>query len=138
LNVLGLSRSDGAIRFQRSAGSAPGSCIVVDDFALVNTGAGELVALGAHDGAVRFQHVFGGADVERPRRLEPVLRSGALFVPQQGVHVVRPRDGTLIGHIPTDLVPDVVRVDEHCNVFAFEESGHVAAYGSGPRLSLVT
>ena len=30
---------------------------------------------------------------DQPRKLEPILRSGALFVPQQQVHVVRPRDG---------------------------------------------
>ena len=32
----------------------------------------------------------------------------------------------------------VLRVDEHCHVYAAEESGHLAAFGALPRLSLVT
>jgi hypothetical protein len=53
------------------------------------------------------------------------------------VHVVRPRDGEVIGTIPADLIPDLLRVDEHCNVYVAEESGHVAAFGVAPRLTLV-
>jgi len=58
-------------------------------------------------------------------------------VPQHQVHVVRPRDGEVIGTIPSDLIPDLLRVDEHCNVYVAEESGHVAAFGVAPRLTLV-
>ena len=76
-------------------------------------------------------------DADQPRRLEPVLRSGALFVPQHQVHVVRPRDGELIGTIPSDLIPDLIRVDERCDVYVAEESGHLAAFGAAPRLCLV-
>jgi hypothetical protein len=66
-----------------------------------------------------------------------VLRNGALFVPQHQVQVVRPRDGELLGAIPSDLIPDLVRVDEHCSVYIAEESGHVAAFGVAPKLALV-
>ena len=65
-----------------------------------------------------------------------MLRSGALFLPQIEVHIMRPRDGAVLGRIATDLVPDMLRVDEACNVFAAEESGHLAAYGA-LRLSVV-
>ena len=74
---------------------------------------------------------------DQPRRLEPVLRSGALFVPQEQVHVLRPRDGELLATLPSDLIPDLLRVDEACNVYVAEESGHLAAFGVAPRLTLV-
>jgi hypothetical protein len=74
---------------------------------------------------------------DQPRRLEPILRSGALFVPQQQVHVVRPRDGAILGHVPTELIPDLLRVDERCDVYVAEESGHVASFRAGAKLSLV-
>jgi hypothetical protein len=66
-----------------------------------------------------------------------VLRSGALFVPQTSVHVLRPGDGTILGRVETDLVPDLVRVDERCDVIVAEESGHVSAFAAGPKLSVV-
>jgi hypothetical protein len=67
-----------------------------------------------------------------------VLRSGALFVPQgDGVHLLRPRDGEGLGFAPTDLVPDLLRVDERCDFYAAEESGHLRAFGLGPRLAVV-
>ena len=79
----------------------------------------------------------GAVEGDRPRRLEPVLRSGALFVPQTEVHVVRPQDGTLLGQLPGDIIPDLLRVDERCDVYIAEESGHMAAYSAAARLSLV-
>ncbi|MFO0671845.1 MAG: hypothetical protein U0235_19850 [Polyangiaceae bacterium] len=73
-----------------------------------------------------------------PRRLEPVLRSGALFVPHTDVHVFRPSDGTRLATIgPCDAIPDLLRVDEKCDVYVAEESGHIGAFAVGPRLSLV-
>ena len=73
-----------------------------------------------------------------PRRLEPVLRSGALFVPHTDVHVFRPRDGAPLGTIgPCDAIPDLLRVDDRCDVYIAEESGHLVSFGAGPRLSLV-
>ena len=69
-------------------------------------------------------------DADQPRRLEPVLRNGALFVPQHQVHVVRPRDGEIIGTVPSEFIPDLLRVDERCDVYIAEESGHLAAFGA--------
>jgi hypothetical protein len=67
-----------------------------------------------------------------------VLRSGALFVPHVDVHVFRPSDGAHLAQIgPCDAIPDLLRVDERCDVYVAEESGHMAAFGVGPRLSLV-
>lgn len=136
--LVGYDRQTGEPRFDVAACASAASCMVVDDVIVVNSENGELLGVGVHDGQVRYRHVFsGGVDGDRPRRLEPVLRSGALFVPQSEVHVVRPRDGAPLGKVPTDLIPDLLRVDERCDVYVAEESGHLAAFAVGPRLSLV-
>jgi hypothetical protein len=139
----------GAVAYDRASGKklwehAPGlvghtaAWLAVDDCLVVNGSSGVLMGLDAADGRVRFQHVFSSStDAEQPRRLEPVLRSGALFVPQQQVHVMRPRDGELLGTLPSDLIPDLIRVDERCDVYVAEESGHLAAFGAAPRLAVV-
>ncbi|EYF07797.1 PQQ-binding-like beta-propeller repeat protein [Chondromyces apiculatus] len=137
--IVGFDRQTGAIRFDVSACAGAASCMVVDDVIVVNSEGGELLGVSAQDGQIRYRHVFGGgAEGDRPRRLEPVLRSGALFVPQSEVHVVRSRDGAPLGKVPTDLIPDLLRVDERCDVYVAEESGHIAAFTAGPRLSLVS
>jgi outer membrane protein assembly factor BamB len=143
------ARGSGAHGFCRNTGELlwsqpPGLCspttawLAVDDAVVANSAAGSLVCLDAKTGIPRYSHVFSRHVVaDQPRRLEPVLRSGALFVPQHEVHVVRPRDGELLGTVPTDLIPDLLRVDEHCDVYVVEESGHVAAFGAAPKLTLV-
>jgi hypothetical protein len=125
------------LRFQRDVCASTASCMVVDDTIVVNSESGELVSVDASEGTTRYRHVFSSAEGDKPRRLEPVLRSGALFVPQSEVHVVRPRDGVLLGKVPSDLIPDLLRVDERCDVYMVEESGHLAAFASSPRLTLV-
>ena len=136
--LLGYDRKTGALRFERAACQAAASCMIVDDQVVYNSESGEIAALDANDGTTRWRHVLPtGGDGDRPRRLEPVLRSGALFVPQVEVSVVRPRDGALLGRIATDVIPDLLRVDERCDVYVAEESGHLAAFAAGPRLSLV-
>jgi hypothetical protein len=35
------------------------------------------------------------------------------------------------------LIPDLLRVDERSDIYVAEESGHVAAFGAAPRLTLV-
>jgi hypothetical protein len=110
----------------------------VDDILIGNSASGRLFGLDAASGTTRYAHDFPRhVEADQPRRLEPVLRSGALFVPQQHVHVVRPSDGEMLGTLPSDLIPDLLRVDEQCNVYVAEESGHVAAFGVAPRLTLV-
>ncbi|APR77469.1 Pyrrolo-quinoline quinone [Minicystis rosea] len=136
--LVGFDRRTGALRFDTAAASSEASCLMVDGTVIVNSEAGELVGVSADDGSTRYRHVFAGNDGDRPRRLEPVLRSGALFVPQSEVHVVRPRDGALIGKVPNDIIPDLLRVDDRCDVYVAEESGHLGAYEAGPRLTLVT
>ena len=112
--------------------------MAVDDIVVLNSESGELVALDAHDGTARYRHLFSeGGEGGRPRQLEPILRCGALFVPQADVHVLRPRDGTLLGTLEADLVPDLLRVDERCDVYVAEESGHVSAFSAATRLTLV-
>jgi len=140
------------------------SWLAVDDAFIGNAPTGELVAVDAAGGELRWRHVLGPRPLEAdlPRRLEPVLRCGALFVPCSliapagaaerqrgagerehsavaGVSIVRPSDGALIGTIaPSDAIPDMLRVDERCDVYVAEDSGHLVAFGALPRLSLVT
>lgn len=140
---LGLSafdRRSGAARWSAPPGllSADAALLVVDDAIFANTADGELVAIDAETGELRFRRRLCSEPSDTaPRRLEPVLRSGALFVPQRGVHVVRPSDGADLGHVPCELIPDLLRVDERCDVYVAEESGHVEALAAGPRLALV-
>ena len=118
--------------------SAATAWLAVDDTVIANCASGVLLGLEATTGIVRYNHVFAHAsECDQPRRLEPVLRSGALFVPQHEVSVVRPRDGELLGTIPSDLVPDLIRVDERCDVYIAEESGHLAAFGAAAKLAVV-
>lgn len=146
---VGSEGASGAEAFDRKTGQAiwrqPGALasatsawLAFDDLLIINDGAGVLMCLEASSGRPLYNHVFAGSsEADTPRRLEPVLRNGALFVPQQQVHVLRPRTGEVIGAVPPDLVPDLLRVDERCDVYVGEESGHLAAFGAAPRLSVV-
>jgi hypothetical protein len=51
--------------------------------------------------------------------------------------VLRSTDGEVVGRVPTELVPDLVRVDDACNVVVLEDSGHIGTYQAGARLTLV-
>jgi outer membrane protein assembly factor BamB len=138
------------------------SWLAVDDVFIGNAASGELVAVDAASGDLRWRHVLGPRPLEAdvPRRLEPVLRSGALFVPcsflsvqtsgpgprgsatdrdaAAGVSILRPSDGRVLGNIaPTEAIPDLLRVDERCDVYVAEESGHLVAFGARSRLTLV-
>jgi outer membrane protein assembly factor BamB len=138
--ALAFSRQDGAALWEQAPGlaSATTAWLTVDDTLIANTSAGTLLCLDAASGQPRYSHVFSRhVEADQPRRLEPVLRNGALFVPQHQVHVIRPRDGELLGTLPSDLIPDLLRVDERCAVYIAEESGHLAAFGVAPRLALV-
>jgi hypothetical protein len=109
---------------------------------LANSESGELVAVSLVDGAICYRHVFAGWSsrfhpADRPRSVQPILRSGALFLPQSEVYVVQPHDGTLLGRLPGDLIPDALHVDERCGVYIAEASGYIAAYHALPTLTLV-
>jgi len=141
LRLVAIDRDTGAPRWVSPAVVAPigTSWLPVDDLLIGNTPTGELIAIEAETGALRYRHVLGTVlETDVPRKLEPVLRSGALFVPHSNVHVFRPRDGAEIGVIgPCEAIPDLLRVDERCDVYVAEESGHVVSFAAGPRLSLV-
>lgn len=115
------------------------SWLAVDDLLVGNTPTGDVLGIDGRSGNVRWRHSFGRSlDSDVPRKLEPILRSGALFVPHTDVQVFRPSDGAHLGTVgPCDAIPDLLRVDERCDVYAAEESGHMVAFGVGPRLSLV-
>ena len=110
-----------------------------DETWIVNAPFGQLSALDVRSGDVRWSTNLADALADEiPRRLEPVLRGGALFVPASSVHVVRPADGQkLSASLPCDLVPDLMRVDERGWVYVAEESGYLAGYAPKPMLTLV-
>ncbi len=141
LKLAAFDRETGEPRWVTPSFVAPSatSWLAVDDLFIGNTPSGELVAIESETGATRYRHVLGTViDVDVPRRLEPVLRSGALYVPHQDVHVLRPSDGAELAVIgPCEAIPDLLRVDERCDVYVAEESGHVVSFGVGARLSLV-
>jgi outer membrane protein assembly factor BamB len=141
VELVGFDRETGIERWRTAGPAAPHgtSWLAVDDLLIGNAPTGDLVAVEAQGGAVRYRHVLGRVlETDSPRRLEPVLRSGALFVPHADVHVFRPADGGLLAHIgPCDAIPDLLRVDERCDVYVAEESGHLVSFSAGPRLRLV-
>jgi outer membrane protein assembly factor BamB len=116
-----------------------GACLAVDDTLIVNTPAGRICGVDLEDGDVRWEQQLSDPVADDvPRRLEPVLRGGALFVPAASVHILRPTDGAALGTaLPCPLVPDLVRVDERGWVYVAEESGHLGAYAPVPHLTLV-
>lgn len=141
LRLAAFSRDGGAPVWRSETTIAPTgtSWLTVDGLVIGNTPTGELLALEAATGQLRYRHALGRVlDSDVPRKLEPVLRSGALFVPHTDVHVFRPSDGSKLATIgPCDAIPDLLRVDERCDVYLAEESGHLASFAVGPRLSLV-
>lgn len=131
----------GAPRWQRKdpglgEGGAP---LVVDQHLVLNAPSGMAYALDLAQGELCWQQAM--ADPSRddvPRRLEPVLRGGALFLPSASVHVVRPSDGSLIGGpIADGIIPDFMRVDERGWLYLAEESGQIEAYAPAPNLRLI-
>ncbi len=115
------------------------SWLAVDDLIVGNTPTGEIVGVDAHDGTLRYRHVLGRVlEADVPRRLEPVLRGGAIYVPHTDVHVLRPHDGSHLGIVgPCETIPDLLRVDERCDVYVAEESGHMACFGVASRLERI-
>ncbi|MCS6796961.1 MAG: PQQ-binding-like beta-propeller repeat protein [Myxococcota bacterium] len=116
-----------------------GAALAVDDLLIVNAPGGRLTALDAADGRERWTRAVAHPLTDDvPRRLEPVLRGGALFVPGAHVWPVRPSDGAPLGDpLPCDLVPDLLRVDERGWVYVGEESGRLVALAPAPSLVLV-
>ena len=116
-----------------------GAGLTIDETWIVNAPFGQLSAFDVRTGNLHWSSNLADALADEiPRRLEPVLRGGALFVPASSVHVVRPADGTrLAASLPCDLVPDLMRVDERGWVYVAEESGYVAGYAPKPMLTLI-
>lgn len=119
--------------------SGHGAPLCIDDRFLVNTPGGTVTCLDNDTGELVWRRTLSDSPSDEiPRRLEPVLRNGALFIPSASVHVLRPQDGQSIGPaICPHLVPDCLRVDERGWVYIAEESGLISAYSSGPMLTLI-
>jgi outer membrane protein assembly factor BamB len=140
IGLLALDRATGVERWTAATGTWPvgTSALALDGLLVLNLPTGEVVGISATTGETLWRHVFEAPIAgDAPRKLEPVLRSGALFVPQDKVRVLRPADGAIVGVVPSDLVPDLLRVDERCDVYVAEESGHVAAFAASARLEVV-
>lgn len=141
LVLRAYDREDGELAWATPAPIAPSgtSWLPLEGLIVGNAPTGEIIGIDAATGRLRYRHVLGRVlEADVPRRLEPVLRSGALYVPHVDVHVLRPSDGAHLCTIgPCDAIPDLLRVDEKCDVYVAEESGHVASFGAGPRLELV-
>lgn len=139
LRLFGYDRASCKLRWTTGYPLPLGTAVVaVDERIVANAPDGTLLALDARTGTQVFAHRSDLADQGTPpRRLEPVLRAGALFIPSTKVDVYRPDDGARLGQVPCDIVPDLLRVDDRCGVYVAEESGHLRAYGAGARLGLV-
>jgi hypothetical protein len=149
-----IAPNGGSSAQARSFAPTGTSWLAVDDAFIGNAPTGEVVAVDATTGELRWRHVLGPRPLEAdvPRRLEPVLRCGALFIPcsltlggkhppelAAGINILRPSDGATLGTIaPTEAIPDLLRVDERCDVYVAEDSGHLIAFGALPRLSLLS
>ena len=140
-NLATFQPRSGELRWMtRDPGLANGaSALNVDDLLVVNAPAGRIVGMEIETGEVRWKHRLADPIGDAvPRRLEPVLRAGALFVPAASVHVLRPSDGEALGPpLGGDLIPDWLRVDERGWVYVGEESGQIAALTPAPHLSVI-
>lgn len=141
VRLAAFDRATGEAAWTSQSTVAPSgtSWLAVDDLILGNTPTGELVAVDANDGSLRYRHVLGRVlEADVPRRLEPVLRGGAVYVPHTDVQIFRPSDGTALGAVgPCEAIPDMLRVDERCDVYVAEESGHMACFGVASRLQRI-
>lgn len=145
ISLLGLDTQNGQRRFEAPLGVLVGgagqrpSATAFDDTIVANLPTGRVLAVGARDGATRWVRTFRAPVADDvPRRLDPQLRAGALFVPQSALAVLRPRDGSTLAEVEAcDLVPDLLRVDEHCALYVGEESGHLGCFELGARLRVL-
>lgn len=139
--LVAFNPSDGSVRWTSNdpGMGRGGAALAVDRALVINAPGGRVTSLDLATGSERWSQSVapvGGGDV--PRRLEPILRGGALFVPASSVHVLRPADGSVFGAtLECDLIPDVLRVDERGWLYVAEESGHLRAYAPAPQLALV-
>jgi outer membrane protein assembly factor BamB len=140
-SLAGFSIEDGERRWSAADPGAAvgGAALAIDRTLVINGPLGYAAAIELDTGETRWKRRLAHPVADDvPRRLEPVLRGGALFVPAAQVHVLRPHDGTSIADaISCDLVPDWMRVDERGWIYVAEESGHLSAFAPRPQLSLV-
>lgn len=137
--LVGIDIETGEDRWRRWLEGWGSYTLLPVDNDVVACGTGRITSIDVNTGAVRWSHGFDKTDPDDvPRRLEPVLRGGALFVPADTVYVINPRDGAIIHRLGGDgLIPDLLRVDERCGIYVAEEAGYLAAYGVAARLSIV-
>ncbi|MCS6858021.1 MAG: PQQ-like beta-propeller repeat protein [Sandaracinaceae bacterium] len=116
-----------------------GGMLGVDGLLIVNGVNGYLTALSMQSGKQCYRRALNESPEDAvPRRLAPLLRGGALFVPSSRVHVLRASDGQALGApVPCDLVPDGLIVDERGWMYIAEESGHLMALNPRPTFEVI-
>lgn len=138
--LLALEARTGVVRWSiPDPGVAQGAGLLAFDERVVVNLARETTLLDLRTGEALWQHSRAcGRGDDVPRRLDPLLRGGAIVAPGSGVEVLRTSDGTSLGGaLPCDLVPDVLLADERGWIYVGEESGHIVALAPAPRLALV-
>lgn len=142
--VVGFSLTDGAEVFRTavdavSSGASRPALVAADGRFIVNLPTGRAVALDAETGEVAWSWSGRASRAEDvPRRLDPVVRLGAVFLPQSPLQVLRPRDGVSLTDLSANtLVPDLVRVDDAGALYIGEESGHLACLELSARLRVL-
>ncbi|MDH5675317.1 MAG: PQQ-binding-like beta-propeller repeat protein [Myxococcales bacterium] len=138
--LLALEPKSGHTRFSCSDPGLDNGAQVLwtQDAAIINTPAGRVLCLDLESGETRWKRALANPLTDDvPRKLEPILHEGALYVPSAQLHVLNPDDGEELTRVSCDLVPDGLLVDERGWFYVAEESGHLRAYAAAPHLSLV-
>ena len=119
----------------------PGAAQHVVDEALIFNDGDKAVAVDASNGEYLWQRKLAHPQraeqcYAAPRRLESILRAGALFIPGHDLHIVNPCSGRGVA-LNLDLVPDVFRVSSRGDIFVADEEGRVSKYEPLPQLRLL-
>lgn len=137
-SLSAFDAKDGELLWLAPDPAPTGSMFSVDDMCVFVAPGGRVLGVESETGMIRWEQQLARPCDDVPRRLEPVLRAGALFVPAANVHIIRPHDGSAVGPaLDCELIPDFLRVDEMGWLYVAEESGHIRAFAPAPNLMLV-
>lgn len=142
--LVGFSLDDGREKFRSvldaaAIGVARPAVVATEGMFIANLPSGRAVAIDAAHGETRWTWAGRATRPEDiPRRLDPVVRAGAVFLPQSPLHVLRPRDGVSLTEVSAcELVPDLLRVEDDGLLLVGEESGHLACFELGAQLRVL-
>ena len=138
--LVGFDRRTGAQRFDQAVCDSAASCLMVDGTVVVNGEGGELVGVAASRRVHPLPPRLRG---RRRRATGRVASSRCCDRARSSSRRARctwcaRTTGRSSGRVPNDIIPDLLRVGERCDVYVAEESGHLGAYAAAARLSLVS